>query len=277
MNNIPEVICIYKITSPTNKIYIGQTINAKKRFSAYRKKNCKKQIKLFNSIIKYGWENHLFEIIHECNESVLNELEVYYINKFNSFNTKNGLNLLSGGNHFKASDETKEKMSNASKGNTKWLGKKHTDESKIKMSLSQKGRKTSDEAKEKMSKIRKGRTAWNKGIKHTEETKIKMRISAPKTHSLEHIVNNRNAQKGKKHTEESKLKISAAHKGMKTRLGAKLSNETKTKISKSNLGKKPRLGAILSEETKRKISDANKGKKRSEECKLRMSNSRKKQ
>ena len=46
--------CIYKITSPTNKIYIGQTINFNRRMNVY--KNFNKiivQKKLVNSFKKY--------------------------------------------------------------------------------------------------------------------------------------------------------------------------------------------------------------------------------
>lgn len=219
MNNIPEVICIYKITSPTGKIYIGQTINANKRYCTYRKKNCKNQSKLYNSIIKHGWESHIFEIIHTCTESELNEMEIRYIKEYNSFNTINGLNLKSGGNRQKLSDETRQKISESSKGNTKWLGRKHTKESKLKMSISQSGRTCSDETKLKMSETRKGRPAWNKGVKHTEETKRKMRASSPKTHSKEHIINQANSKRGFKMGDDQKKKISEKMKGNKNRSG----------------------------------------------------------
>jgi hypothetical protein len=185
---------------------------------------------LYNSIIKYGWEKHVFEVIHICTETELNELETFYIKEFNSFNTKNGLNLLSGGKHFKMSDETKRKISESSKGNTKWVGRKHSEESKFKMRLSQSGHTTSEEAKLKMSITRKGRLTWNKGIKHTEETKRKMSLSAPKHHSKEHTINSANAHRGFKMSNEQKLKISIACMGKQRRLGAKLSDETKEKI-----------------------------------------------
>lgn len=60
---------IYKITSPTNRIYIGSTTNIKKRFSYYKNLNCKTQPRLYRSFIKYGIGNHLFEIIKECNNN----------------------------------------------------------------------------------------------------------------------------------------------------------------------------------------------------------------
>jgi hypothetical protein len=72
-------IGIYKIISPTNKIYIGQSIDIEKRWDKnYKTLRCKSQIKLYNSLKKYGWENHIKEIIEECNEEQLLERETYW-------------------------------------------------------------------------------------------------------------------------------------------------------------------------------------------------------
>jgi len=69
---------IYKITSPTGKIYIGQSIDIEKRFKYYKKLYCKQQTKLYFSLKKYGCENHIFEIIEECKECNLLERETYW-------------------------------------------------------------------------------------------------------------------------------------------------------------------------------------------------------
>ena len=54
---------VYKITSPSSRIYVGQSINIEKRFNQYEKKqNVSEQKKLYNSFLKYGVENHIFEI-----------------------------------------------------------------------------------------------------------------------------------------------------------------------------------------------------------------------
>lgn len=53
---------IYKITSPSGKVYIGQSKDLKKRFRSY--KNCKPSQKVIKrSISKYGYENHIFEVL----------------------------------------------------------------------------------------------------------------------------------------------------------------------------------------------------------------------
>ena len=68
------------------------------------------------------------------------------------------------------SDETRKKISEASKGNTNWLGKKHTPEARAKMSDKLRGRTSpnkgkcvSKEQREKQSRAMKGKPAWNKG------------------------------------------------------------------------------------------------------------------
>lgn len=57
------MIGIYKITNPNGKIYIGQSTNIDKRFYRYKRLECKGQIKLYNSLKKYGWDAHIIEII----------------------------------------------------------------------------------------------------------------------------------------------------------------------------------------------------------------------
>ena len=54
------MIGIYKITSPTNKIYIGQSIDIENRFTKYKSLDCKNQVRLYNSLKKYGFDKHKF-------------------------------------------------------------------------------------------------------------------------------------------------------------------------------------------------------------------------
>ena len=122
------MIGVYKITSPTNKIYIGQSINIKKRWNYYKNLNCKNQTKLYNSLKKYGYESHIFEILEECCEEEIlikeNYWKSYYqVLKFSS------LCCRMDGRGGSLSEETKNKISESSK------GKKHKEVSKLKMSL----------------------------------------------------------------------------------------------------------------------------------------------
>jgi len=164
-----ENIGIYKITSPSGKIYIGQSVDIDKRFKSYLRYSCKSQTKLFASLKKYGSKNHKYEILLICKKEELSVREKYYVDLFQSFNSKNGLNIRDGGgNSAKLSDEQKKKISNSLK------GKKHSPERIEKNRLGQLKKKSSVEKRlreEMFPKIKKPRL----GMKHTEETKNKIR------------------------------------------------------------------------------------------------------
>lgn len=107
---------IYKITNPCGKIYIGQSKDIESRISRYKKLQCcKKQHLLYRSFLKYGIENHSFEILEkgEYTKEELNSLEKEYIVKYNSFRKTNklGMNLKTGGDSVELDDSIKEKMS----------------------------------------------------------------------------------------------------------------------------------------------------------------------
>ena len=106
------MVGIYKITSPSGKIYIGQSVNIEKRFLSYSKLlRCKTQIKLFRSFLKYEVINHKFEIIEECDIELLNERERYYQDLYDVINK--GLNCVLqelNGKSGKLSEETKLKI-----------------------------------------------------------------------------------------------------------------------------------------------------------------------
>jgi group I intron endonuclease len=113
-----KIIGIYKIVSPTGKIYVGQSVNINNRKNKYKNFKCKSQPKIYRSLMKYGWEAHIFEIIEECPESYLDELEFWWKIFYGS--VENGLNChykdLNGGYKSK---ETKQKISKSNKGKHK--------------------------------------------------------------------------------------------------------------------------------------------------------------
>ena len=91
-----ELVCgIYKITSPTGRIYVGKSKDINKRWVCYRRidKNTKGQIRLYNSFLKHGSENHQFEIVEECEFSQLNIRERFWQDEFDVLG-ENGLNCL---------------------------------------------------------------------------------------------------------------------------------------------------------------------------------------
>ncbi len=134
-NNV--IVGIYKITSPKGKIYIGQSININDRwYVGYEKMNCKGQPKLYNSLQKYGWKNHIFEIIEKCNLKQLNKRETfwkkYYLNEF-GWKMMLFCELYDKGGGPK-SEETKRKIGNSNKGKVGWIkGKSRSEEDKQKM------------------------------------------------------------------------------------------------------------------------------------------------
>lgn len=187
------MVGIYKITSPTNKIYIGQSWDIDNRKRAYKSAiKVKSQTHIYNSIRYYGWENHILEIIHQLpndiTQEVLDTYEIFYWQQYKDCGFEM-LNIKEPGKSGKHSEETKNKISKLSKGNSSHLGYKHTKESieKMKQALSgifsgekhpMYGKKHSKEAIMKMSKPRKntenmkgkniGKIPWNKGL--TKET-----------------------------------------------------------------------------------------------------------
>lgn len=168
------------ITSPSGRIYVGSCINFDRRFKEYKRYKCKSQSKLYNSLKKYGWENHVFEIVMKTSLEEMWKYETLIGWGFNTLEKETGLNLqlpklgdvyscvsqevkdkmskLMKGHHRGLgkilSDETKEKIRKGSLGNKNWLGKHHSQETKDKLSNLFKGQKQSQTQIEKRSKSR---------------------------------------------------------------------------------------------------------------------------
>lgn len=204
------MIGIYKITSPSKRIYIGQSVNIKKRLYQYKFNLAHEQPKLNNSFLKYGVKNHKFEVVTECDILELNKLEIYYIDLFNAVHQRFGLNCKGGGSNGKHSDETKLKM--AKKATGRFVSQATREKMRKRMIGNQytKGFVFSKERCEKISKI-------NKGRKHTPQAVANMKASQQ----------NRNPM-----SDETKLKLSLAHMGKKTDLKVRL------KMSDDRKGKK---------------------------------------
>lgn len=169
---------IYKWTSPSNKVYVGESKTLFKRRSGYEKLK-PYQIRLYNSFKFYGIENHIWEVIEICEISELKKRERYWQNFYDVLGS-NGLNCrLTGTDEEKGvvSEETRKKIGLASKNNKNMLGKKHSEESKLKMSNSAKGRKHTEEAKLKIGIASKG-NKYGLGYKPTDEEREKRRQRA---------------------------------------------------------------------------------------------------
>lgn len=130
---------IYKITNPNDRIYVGKTVNFKRRMADYRRSNIGGSSIIIRSIKKYGWVAHKFEIIEEVENEKLNEREIFWIKELKScaFDGEDNLNLTYGGDgpswlHDKG---RRDKQANRFTGaGNPFYGRHHTDEFKKKKS-----------------------------------------------------------------------------------------------------------------------------------------------
>lgn len=120
-----KLYCIYKLISPSEKCYVGQTCNISKRFSKYKKESKNRSYAIDSAITKYGWDNFQKEILEEkISEDKIDNLERFYIAELNTL-SPNGYNLESGGNTNKTcSEETKEKLRKSNKERKDYLNLK---------------------------------------------------------------------------------------------------------------------------------------------------------
>lgn len=154
-------IGIYKIISPSSRIYIGQSVDIDRRWKDHIRCT-KSQPKLYNSIRKYGLENHIFEIIEECEMELLNDREAYWQDYYNSI--KKGLNCIRTRSSDKSGymcEESKLKISNSRKNhpdiNFRKRGIPLSEKHKEAIGNSNRGRKRSEESRLKMSIGRKSK------------------------------------------------------------------------------------------------------------------------
>ena len=163
---------IYKITNiVNNKIYIGCTIKSiDKRFSEHISRSKKENnIKLYNSIRKYGEENFIIEKIIDCEECEMFDLEMKYISEFNSFEL--GLNSSIGGEGclgYKHTKESLEKISGENSYSIKFRKDKNYSEIYGEDRSKEESKKRSDGVK----------TAWKNS---TEEEKLARRKATQDT------------------------------------------------------------------------------------------------
>lgn len=187
---------IYKVTNIiNNKIYIGKTIRTlKERQQEHLRKVEKEPTYFHNSIIKYGKENFIWEIIEECPNEKANEREIFWIAQLETTNRNKGYNLTTGGEGYELSQEIKDKISKANTGKKRTLEQcqhlsevkknlhfHHSEETKKLMSLTRKGRKlnlsSEERARRKLPKSEKFKITLSEKMKGrilSEETRKKI-------------------------------------------------------------------------------------------------------
>ncbi len=168
-------ICgVYKITHiASGKSYIGISKDINRRWAEHKVSKSKNNGGIHEAMEKHGIDAFSWQIIEQCNVSLLQDREAHWIAVFDTY--RNGYNLTSGGQYNKEiSYESRKKMSNRKKGTKlssetlkKLIGRKQSQESIEKSRLSRTGIKFSEESKKKMS-------AAHLGKKLSPETKKKI-------------------------------------------------------------------------------------------------------
>lgn len=184
---------IYKITNKINgKIYVGLTkATVQRRWyqHCYRaKQNDKHGSIIDTAIAKYGKENFIVECLDTADShEELNEKEQYWIKQLNA--VENGYNILPGGGQPSPKSQSKEanekrsmslKLAYQTGKRKSTKGIKRSAEDCRKISEGQKGRIHSDETRLKMSLAQKGRPA-NHVV--TEEERLKRSNSLKKAYA----------------------------------------------------------------------------------------------
>lgn len=169
-----DIKCVYLIENPKGKIYIGKTIDLRRRLRHYIGLHFKEKNLLYHSLSKYGFENHKITILHRSTtEKEITDKECFFIKKYKTNIKKHrelglGLNMTDGGDGmsgYKYSEESRIKMSMAKKGvfsgsKNPNFGKKHSERTRELISKARKGRKASEETKLKLS--RSSKLMWAK-------------------------------------------------------------------------------------------------------------------
>lgn len=268
---------LYFHKTPDDKVFYVGIGNLKRPYSKrYRNKWW------HNTVNKYGYKVEIF-IENLSHEEAIKE-ECYYIKHFGRADLNLGtlVNMTDGGDGANnPSEETRSKISESS------LGRKHSDESKQKISQNHAkhnlGKKASQELKDKLSKSHIGIQAGekhplygkhhsqeardkigaaHKGMKHSEKTLKQMRdVKLGKIKTDEHRKNLSLSLSGKPKSETAKKNMSIAKKGKELTEAQKLSN----KRNGEN-----RIGTQLSIKSRSSIGDAMK--RRNIEFGLKVSN-----
>ena len=151
--------CIYMLTSPSNKIYVGKTINRTNRFRQHRYACTKTDgFALFHALKKYGWDSFTKTILEifedDATNKQMSQRERHWIKEKNAFGP-NGYNMTEGGEGAfgrKMNEKTRTALLKVNS----VKGRIHTAEARANMSKAQK-RRNDNMTKEERAEARKRR------------------------------------------------------------------------------------------------------------------------
>jgi group I intron endonuclease len=226
-----ELMCvIYVITHvASGRKYVGYTrYTAPRRYRGHVKAaKAGEDTYIARAIRLYGASAFKIEVLEQCEEALLNEREIFWIQKLGTVKP-HGFNLTEGGGGMlRPSESTRQKMRDAHLG-------------KVRGPLS-------EEHKAAVSRAQKGRPRW------TDEQRKE--IAARQTgkscpHNIENCRQLGFSWKGKKFTEEHRVKLREAW--IRRRMRGGVSEETRQKLGDASRGR------TMSVEARRKISEARK-------------------
>jgi hypothetical protein len=215
---------IYQIRSKIkpDRIYIGSTSNINGRKSAHLhrlKNNCHHSKKLQRHYNKYGKEDLCFSIILLCSKNDLLSQEQKFIDTHIPY--FNECKIAGSTRGLKPSEESNAKRRAAFKDRVytteqmaqfgHFAGKSHTEKTKMKISLGNKGKILSEETKRKLSAAKMGKS-YNKGHLVTDETRKKISQSNKGRASWNRGLPAWNKGKKNVYSEDTRTKMSEARK-----------------------------------------------------------------
>jgi group I intron endonuclease len=173
---------VYKITSPSNRIYVGSSISINDRLTNYRNGHLQYQRKLNASFNKYTTKAHTFELLEICCKENVRQRERFHCLKYDVLG-EFGLNLKiphENDGYGSVSEETRKKLSEAR------TGEKNAMYGKIGELSPNFGKKGSEEKRRKLSLANSKEKHPLYGKKHSEETIKKMKDSSRRVSKGEH-------------------------------------------------------------------------------------------
>ena len=135
---------IYKITNPSDRIYVGKTYNLASRIASHKccAKKTTKAIILYNSIRKYGWDAHVLEVLEDVPDDQLNVREMFWIAELKTYcyENPNGMNMTKGGDGQRTTwmhdiERRKRQSERFTGSGGTFYGHHHTEENKKKASI----------------------------------------------------------------------------------------------------------------------------------------------
>ncbi len=151
---------IYKVTNLQNhKIYIGQTTHSLEQRRALHLTEAKYRPRTHfqYALQKYGADSFLWEQIATAeNREELDQLEILYIQRFDSLDPTKGYNGKTGGSRGRNSEAVRQKISDAVRNSEKFQAAMQDPEVRKHRSEVRRGTKHSEDTKRKMSEASRG-------------------------------------------------------------------------------------------------------------------------